>query len=115
MVWEIKINYSETVKSMVKESSLEEKDQVNFLMKSLPKYIWVASCYIGENKVFDFTFDATDVSTGMIGQDFLFYLTPDIKPILADFLKKNEPLLKPLFRNKAKELYYDFLLQQLEN
>lgn len=112
LVWDIKINYSEDVKSIVKNSSLDDNDKITYLTKSLPKYIWVASSYIGDNKVFDFTFDATDVSSGMIGKGFICYF-PDVKLLLSEFLTSNRDILQPLFNHSAKSIYYDFLIEQL--
>jgi hypothetical protein len=113
LVWDIKINYSEDVKTSIKNSSLENTDKINYLTKSLPKYIWVASCYVGENKVFEFTFDATDVSSGMIGKGIICYF-PDIKPLLSKFLNSNRTILQPLFNHSAKSIYYDFLIEHLK-
>jgi hypothetical protein len=113
LVWDIKIQFSEDYKFSIKNSTLDSSEKLNRLTKSLPKYIWDATCYIGENKVFEFTFDATDVNSGMIGEDFICYLTTDVKPILSEFLSSNRSLLQPLFNLSSKSLYYDFLIQQL--
>lgn len=113
LVWDIKINFSEKIKSQIKDSNLEDKEKLIHLTKSLAKYLWVATCYVGENKVFEFTFDATDVNNGMLGKDFICYLTPDFKPILAEFLSANRDLLEPLLNHRAKSLYYSFLIEQL--
>ena len=112
LVWDIKIKYSEDVKADIKNSSLENSEKISYLTKSLPKYIWLASCYIGEIKVFDFTFDGTDVSSGMIGKGFICYL-PDVKPLLLEFLVSNRVILQPLFNHSSKSVYYDFLIENL--
>ncbi len=112
LVWDIKINYSEVLKNNIKNSSLDDTDKINYLTKSLPKYIWAASCYVGENKIFDFTFDATDVSSGMIGKGFTCYFQ-DIKPLLKEFLTSNRSILQPLFNHSSKSIYYDFLIENL--
>ena len=113
LVWDIKIQFSENIKSEIKSSNLDPFEKLTRLTKSLPKYLWVVNCYIGENKVFEFTFDATDVNSGMIGKDFICFLTPEIKPILSEFLNTNRDLLQPLFNHCSKLLYYDFLIKQL--
>lgn len=113
LVWDIKINYSEKVKEDIKNSNLDNSEKLTCLSKSLPKYIWVASCYIGENKVFDFTFDGTDVSSGMLGKGFVCYIS-DIKPMLSEFLTSNRTLLQPLFNHSSKSIYYDFLIESLQ-
>ena len=112
LVWDIKINYSEDFKVIIKNSNLDDSDKIMYLTKSLPKYIWISSSYIGENKVFDFTFDATDVSSGMIGKGLICYL-PDIKPVLLEFLLSNRAILEPIFSRSTKSIYYDFLIDQL--
>ena len=113
LLWDVRITFSESIKSQIKNTGLDNSEKLSYLTKSLPKYLWVASCYIGENRILEFTFDATDVSIGMIGKDFLCYLTPDFKPILAEFLITNRVLLEPLLNHQAKSLYYNFLINQL--
>lgn len=113
LVWDIKINYGEVIKGNIKQSNLDDKDKIKYLTKSSPKYIWIASCYIGDNKVFDFTFDATDVKLAMIGKDLICYLS-DLKPLLLEYLLSNRLILEPLFNASAKSVYYDFLLRNLE-
>lgn len=113
LVWDVKLQFSESFKSSIRNSNLDKEEKVLRLTKSLPKYLWVATCYIGEHKVFDFTFDATDVNSAMFGEDFVCYLTPDVKPLLSEFLVKNRALLQQLFNHISKSLYYDFLIKQL--
>lgn len=113
MVWDIKIHFSENLKSDIKNSNLDLSEKIIHLTKSLPKYLWVATCFIEENKVFEFTFDATDVKSGMIGEEIICYFD-EIKPILKDFLKKNRPFCESLFPNSSPSLYFDFFLEQLE-
>jgi hypothetical protein len=113
LVWDIKIKFSEEFKSQLRNASLEEAEKLKRLTKSLPKYLWVATCYIGIHKVFEFTFDATDVNSGMIGVDLITYLPENERTILHDFLFKNEKILKSVFVKRAKLHYYDFLLKKL--
>ncbi|HFG0471767.1 hypothetical protein [Flavobacterium psychrophilum] len=112
LIWDIKITYSEDIKKNIKNSNLYSSEKLTFLTKSLPKYVWVASCYIGEDKIFDFIFDATDVNSGMIGKDFICYIS-DIKPILSEFLTLNRNYLRKAFHG-SKLVYYDFLIQNLK-
>ena len=113
LVWDIKINYSEDIKEKIKTSSLDDEYKISYLSKSQPKYIWLATCYIGDNKVFDFTFDATDVKSAMIGLNVICYLS-DVKPMLIDFLNSNRSILEPLFIHSSKSIYYDFLIKYLK-
>jgi hypothetical protein len=114
LVWDIKIDYSEKFKSDIKSSALCNEDKERRLMGSMPKYLWVASCYVADLKVFDFTFDATDVNNGMIGKDVVCYFE-DVKPILKEFLEKNKSILNTLFGHKESVNYYDFLIKNLDN
>ena len=114
LVWDVKIEYSNNFKKSIKATSLEENKKMAILSSSLPKYIWVASCYIENNKIFDFTFDATDIKSGMIGNDFVCYLE-EIKPLLQNFLETNRIHLESLFSHTSKKSYYDFLIENLKN
>lgn len=113
LVWDIKNYYSEDVKNKIKHSILDDDCKISYLSKSQPKYIWLATCYIGSNKVFDFTFDATDVKSAMIGKDIICYIT-DIKPLLTNFLNSNRVILEPLFNHSSKSIYYNFLIDKLK-
>jgi hypothetical protein len=113
LVWDIKIDFSENFKKQVKQSSLDESEKLSRLTQSLPKYLWVASCYIASHKIFEFTFDATDVKNGMIGEDFICYLPNEIKPVLVAFLNTNRTLLQSLFNHRASINYYQFLVDKL--
>lgn len=114
LVWDIKINFSEMYKSYIRGSGLSDQEKIKRLITSLPKYLWIATCYIGIHKVFEFTFDATDVNNGMIGVDLICLLPDDQRKILSEFLAKNERILRPVFAKRAKLHYYDFLIEQLK-
>lgn len=114
LVWEIRIDYSENFKKATKNSPLSRAQKLSINAKSHPKYIWIASCFTGEHKLFDFTFDATDVSNGMIGREVICYFS-DVIPVLHDFLQKNEHLLKSLFGHRASTNYYRHLLTKLNS
>lgn len=113
LVWDIKIEYSENFKSQLKVSGLDETEKVAHLTTSMPKYIWIATCYIAEHKVLEFTFDATDVNSGMIGKDLICHLPQEIKTLLSDFLKTNKNILQTLFNHRASINYYEFLSSKL--
>ena len=51
LVWDVRIDFSENFKSRIKDSSLDEAEKVIKLTKSQPKYLWIADCYIGENRI----------------------------------------------------------------
>lgn len=114
LVWDIKIVYSELFKDEIKKSSLDEEEKLKRLKASLPKYLWIATCYIGVHKVFQFTFDATDVNNGMIGEDLICYLPESERKILHSFIVKNEKVLKSVSAKRARLHYFDFLLEGLK-
>jgi len=113
LVWDVKIVYSESFKAGINTSPLDDALKLERLTGSLPKYLWVAICYIGKFKVFEFTFDATDVNSGMIGRDLICYLPDAQRKILHEFLVKNEAILKSVSSKSSRRHYYNFLLKKL--
>jgi hypothetical protein len=114
LVWDIKIRYSENFKSLIRNNdSLSNKKKADYLYENCPKYLWNASCYIGEIKIYDFTFDATDVKSGMIGKHIISYLNNNINQSIVDFLRTNKSIFNSLFKHKASSMYYDFIIEQL--
>ncbi len=111
--WDIKVEFSENVKSQIKKSSLDQEEKIIYLTRSMPKYLWVASCCISTYKVFDFTFDATNVSNGMMGTHLISYLPNDIKLSLIEFLKNNEENFVRLFLHQNSNNYYQFIITEL--
>lgn len=114
LVWDIKIDYSENYKSLIKKSALDDEEKIRILTESLPKYIWIASCYVGPHKIFCFTFDATNVNNAMIGLNVISYLPDSLQRTLIQFLKKNKQTLQYLFKHMASEKYYEFLIEKLK-
>lgn len=112
LIWDIKITYSEDFKKQIINSNLDEIEKIKNITRSLPKYIWVASCYVGEFKIFEFVFDATDVNSGMFADSLICYLPADFKSILLNFLNLNK-FLQPLLKHRANIDYYEFLMEQL--
>lgn len=113
LVWDIKIDFSENHKSFIKQSSLEDEDKLTIITKSRPKYLWIASCYIGKFRILEFTFDATNVRSGMIGEDIISYLPNEIKTELKEHLNLNRVLHQKLFRHINSLKYYQFLIDKM--
>ena len=113
LVWDIKIDYSENFKTQLKNSGLDDVEKLSHLTRSMPKYLWVASCYIAEHKILEFTFDATDVNSGMIGKDLICNLPNDIKGLLSTFLNTNKGVFQTLFHHEASVNYYEFLTSKI--
>jgi hypothetical protein len=113
LIWDIKIEYSENFKKFIKTSNLDSEPKLNKLTTSQPKYVWIASCYVGEIRILDFTFDATNVKNGMIGLDVLSYLPQDIQSKLNEFLISNRDTLKTLINHRSSADYYSFIIDKM--
>ncbi len=113
LVWDIKLSFSEDFKSSIHGvNSLTKQEKEQLLTQSLPKYIWVVSCYVSNSKILDFTFDATDIKHGMIGLHVVCYLSAAIRTQLNSFLSLNQQNFEMLFRHRASSIYYQFLIDQ---
>lgn len=113
LVWDIKIDFSENFKSGLKIAALDDGLIIQKLTSSYPKYIWIATCYIGTHKILEFLFDATGLNNGMIAIDLIFYMPDTERKVLHDFLLANNLIVKALFQKKARLHYYDFLIKEL--
>lgn len=110
IAWQIKIDFSENFKGQVKASALDDAKKISILGKSLPKYLWIASCYIGDNLLFTFTFDATNVNNAMLGVNVISFVDNTVKATFIEFLTINKALLQELFAHMAS---VDFLINEL--
>lgn len=106
--WDIKLNYSESYKVDSKkfESGLSRKIH----LQSMPKYIWVADCYIGGIMIFQFLFDATDVAIGMFGLSITFQ-SDKIRGQMHEAFAAN-PNFADFFYHPSKSQFYDFILKE---
>lgn len=93
LTWAIKVQRSTEYKDEFLESAfldinnIEDKKLIDkVLLLELPRYIWVATCYSAECKFFDFIFDATDFSGGVICLSILNYY-PIISTGLSERIK----------------------------
>lgn len=109
LIWDIKILLSEKYKDSVKNNSLDDKIKLEKLTKSLPKYLWIADCYIGPYKILEFTFDATNISRAMHGLDVISFLPEEINDLLRQHLEANESNYNFLFEHDESKEYYKFL------
>jgi hypothetical protein len=110
LMWDIKIDYSENFKSQLKTSHLPNPKKVAILSKSMPKYLWVATCYIGETPLFSFTFDATNVNNAMLGVNVITFVDDSVKATLIEFINLNADVLTMLFKHMYS---VDFLIKEL--
>jgi hypothetical protein len=113
LVWDIKLTYSEDFKNNIKSASLGDEEKLKILQKSLPRYIWIADCYIGLQKAITFTFDATDISNGMNGLNILFYFK-GLKDELKAFINAEKEQCLLLLSPETGITYYDFIIDELE-
>lgn len=92
LTWDIKIQHSENFKKSIKNSALLDNDdsgdlaiKYKVLQKSMPKYIWVCTCFSKENEIIVFTFDATGLAKDMLGFISICYY-PIIGEALRNFI-----------------------------
>lgn len=116
LVWDIKIQHSEDFKRSVQNSDLLDNNvnldrdlRYRILQESMPKYIWVCTCYSETNEIVVFTFDATGLANDMLGLKSVFYYS-EIKAALAEFLA----LTKNNVDLKLPDNYLDWLINEVQ-
>lgn len=108
-VWDTKIMLSETYKQHVRLcEDLENPVKMGFLTRSLPKYVWVITCYCKEIRISDFIFDATGISNAMLGIEIVSYYSK-IQEHFHKTLQQN-PSFENYFSHRLKKRYFNFLL-----
>lgn len=113
LMWDIKLNYSEDFKKAIIKSNLENGEKLRILGKSMPKYIWVVTCYYGEAKFIEFTFDATDVSNGMLGETIICYFDTEVKNHLNLYIQQHVDELATLFQGVGGRNYLNHMLREI--
>jgi hypothetical protein len=113
LVWDIKIDYSEVFKNRLKKSTLNNDTKLKKISKGLPKYIWVTKCFIADQTIIEFIFDATGVSNAMLCKDVICYLPKTEKNILKDFLNNNKEKFKRLINHSDNSNYFEFIVETL--
>jgi hypothetical protein len=111
--WDIKLEFSTKFKNEIKNLPIEDKRKLELLNKSYPKYVWIAKCFISNQLIFIFTFDATDVKNGMIGIDVIHFLDESLSKLVKSYLVTNISSIKILFRHSSNTKYYNFLKDNL--
>jgi len=109
--WEIQVLFSNDYKHALKLSELPVKFKEEIIYENFPKYIWVATCKVGNIKVFDFVFDATDIANSC----FLFRITAydkDLKNSLKEFLVKNNAFAR-FIKHPNSFMFYDKIITSL--
>jgi len=117
LVWDVRILFSENYKTIVRDSTLGDPRKIEILSSSLPKYLWIATCYINENPILDIMFDATNVRNGMICNGVVNYLPDDVTKPLVEFLEFNDPLLDLsdfLGSHRLARDYFEYFLKKLK-
>jgi len=109
--WDIRVDYSETYKSKIRDSDLSDELKEKLLFKSLPKYIWIATCLTGDFALIDFIFDATDIANSMFMIDVICYHF-DFKKILKENLEINPDFVQ-MFKHPNGELFYKEIIALL--
>lgn len=116
LVWDIKLIMNQAYKGLIKNLSptVDYPRKLQWLTASLPKYIWMAQCYIGDHIILEFAFDATGVNQAMLGMHIISHLDDKMKKHLVDCLttNKNDESFD-MIHHPAKEQYYNFLLAEV--
>jgi len=115
LVWDIRLVMNKDYKQMLQEMDPElYPKKLQLLTESRPKYIWVASCYVSEIKILDFTFDATGVAQEMLGLNVISYLDDSLNDYIVNNLTENRPgNMLSIFKSFSSERYYSFLQDEL--
>ncbi|WPV67507.1 hypothetical protein [Chitinophaga sp. LS1] len=113
VTWDIRILLSEDLKKEVRTSGLPEDEKLSLLTTSLPRYIWVASCTLGKNRLVDYVFDATNIADAMIGIKTVCYF-PELKKVLLLCLTQSRQKLPEVFNHPLAERYADFFIESLQ-
>lgn len=118
LVWDVKVDFSEKYKqelTLLDPSIFPNK--IAHLKKSLPKYVWIATCYIADKPALKFVFDATGVSRAMLGKDIFSFLPQVATEKIFTFLDQNKANVTMVnsFSTRASASYYKFFLENIKN
>lgn len=111
--WDIKIDYSEVFKTDIVKSGLDDDEKITLVDANMPKYLWIATFYIGDNKVYEFIFDATDVRNGMIGRHIVSYAAEEFNQRLKDYISENKTDLEGIFVTQGGMEYLEFIVNRI--
>lgn len=117
LVWDIKVDYSENYKQQLLDlDPAAFPDKVSHLKQSLPKFVWIATCYIGDKPALKVVFDATGVSKAMLGLDILSLLPDEITNAVFTFLDKNKgnASIVNAFSHPSSIEYYKFFMDNIK-
>lgn len=67
------INSNDYKSAIRVEPTISDDQKINLIYISLPKYIWVITAFMNDEKIVDFIFDATDVNSNMFGIYKIYY------------------------------------------
>lgn len=71
--WDIRVIQSNVYKAEIKNSHLDKSQKKVLLTNSFPRFVWIATCSVNNAPLFEFVFDATDVSNNMICREVISY------------------------------------------
>jgi len=94
---------------LLKKRDLPNAYKREVLQQSMPRFLWRASADLGNETVFDFLFDATDIEQGK-----LFLRAVEYDPAIAFFFRSvcQEPMLRRLFEGKPEIKIIDWFAAQ---
>lgn len=118
LVWDIKIDFSENYKKLINDlDPVVFPSKLKHLKKNLPKYIWIATCFIGNKPILKVVFDATGVNRAMLGLDIVSFLPTEISNDIHTFLEKNQnnSAIVNTVSHTASNDYYNFFLNNIKS
>jgi len=84
--WDIQIKENVNLKeSILKNQKIKNKEE--YLVKSLPKYMWSATAIMDDLELFEMLFDATDVEQGDVFLGFVS-LEGEVSDFIIDYISK---------------------------
>ncbi len=105
--WDIFLSFSNLYKEEIFNTNTIDKIQKNkILLNPLPRYVWVAKCFLNEECIIELVFDATQIATS----DFcisvnIFNLS--LRPIIYASLQ--EPSVQEFFKRELSLSYLNLL------
>jgi hypothetical protein len=117
LIWDIYLTDSNTYKKDFLISQFDDDSKQKIALSTLPKYIWVARSSILEKDVFEFIFDATDISRGhnCLGFNVFKSTETSFKRTLHDFFIACEDYFLSKESLFFKKSLFDKILKDLSN
>ncbi len=111
--WSIQVVLSEKYKQDIRSSKLSDEEKIKILTSYLPKYLWIAKCYLTGYQILEFSFDATNVANGNFCLNISCFET-GLMHLLKETLQNNVETFTEFFHVQTGQAFYEYLLHSLE-